>query len=206
MRHLTDAELLENLGPKQLHQNHVVACTICQKRLEELAMATRPLGLAPAIDPWVSAQDILLRAQRPSRSSLVAFSLALMLSILGLFLVSPRTPVPSIPTLTLQAENAAFGGSRIRVAWTPGSKIGILTVTSVPSVPNRVLEMWMIHGQTHVPVALIPSVTHTTTLTFAVPNPHMSYQAIGVTLEPAPNMPSPTGPRIFFGRWAAKSS
>lgn len=200
MRHLTDAELLENLGPNKRHQSHVASCSSCQTRLAELVLATRPLGPAPVIEPSVTAQDILLQAQRQSRSPLVAFSLALVLSILGFFLVSPKTPSPSIPTLALKAENAAFGTSRISVAWSPGSQFGILTVTSVPSVPNRVLEVWMIHGQTHVPVALIPSVTQTTTITFAVPNPHLSYQAIGVTLEPSPNMTSPTGPRIFFGR------
>ncbi len=206
MKHLTDAELLENLGPKQFHQNHVAACTLCQQRLAELAIATHPLGLAPLREPLVSAHDILLRTQRQPRSPLVAFSLALLLSILGLFLVSSSTHVPPIPALTLHAESTAFGGSRIRVAWSPGSQIGTLTVTSVPSIPNRVLEVWMIHGRTHVPVALIPSVSRSATITFTVPNPHLGYQAIGVTLEPAPNMPFPTGPRIFFGRWPAKSS
>ena len=200
MRHLTDAELLENLGPNQWHQSHVAACIMCQKRLAELVLATRPLGLAPVIEPSITAQDILLRAQRQSRSPVVALSLALMLSILGFFLISPKTTSPSIPTLALHAENAAFGASRISVAWTRGSQFGILTASAVPSVPHRVLEVWMIHGQTHVPVAIIPSAIQTTTIAFVVPNPHLNYQAIGVTLEPSPNMTSPTGPRIFFGR------
>lgn len=202
MKHLTDAELLQSLGPMLLNHPHLAHCAACRQRQDLLSAAIQVLGMPPAITPTTTAADILQRDSRVKTSKRTPFlggALAIMAALIGFLASVPAAPGPiAMPSLALRAEDVSFAQSRVAVQWKPGSPVGLMTVSHMPPMAHRVLEVWMIHGRHHVPVAIIPSVSGITQVAFAVPNPDIGYQAIGITLEPSPDMPAPTGPKVFF--------
>lgn len=204
MRHLSDEDLLIALSPGARQPQHLALCTACRRRYESLARIVRPLIPAP-IPPKTSADVLLARwsheAARPKpRWIYEAVAVVFVFALLGLPGHRPPAPGRSMATMATLSTSLPFTDAHARIDWRPGASSGRLMFSNLPSVPHHVLTVWLIHGQEHIPVAMVPlnHSTDTMTVWFSVPHPTMAYRAVGVTLEPAPYRMKPTGPRIFF--------
>ncbi|WP_143570100.1 anti-sigma factor domain-containing protein, partial [Sulfobacillus thermosulfidooxidans] len=158
-------------------------------------------------EPSLTATQILSRlASREhtlkviSRRQIAGVAIALMLSSLALLSPSLQKPILPAP-VQMAATSLPFASSRVMVEWSPGHKMGKIFASQLKVIPNSVLEVWLIKDRKHVPVAIIPLSSHDETVMFAVPKKARNAEAIGITLEHSPNMPKPTGPRVFYHKF-----
>ncbi|OLZ11608.1 anti-sigma factor domain-containing protein [Sulfobacillus thermosulfidooxidans] len=207
MAHLNDEELLvswRRYGDKSEHED---SCQLCQSRRHTLLEVVTSVLPEPTQEPSLTATQILSRlASREhtlkviSRRQIAGVAIALMLSSLALLSPSLQKPILPAP-VQMAATSLPFASSRVMVEWSPGHKMGKIFASQLKVIPNSVLEVWLIKDRKHVPVAIIPLSSHDETVMFAVPKKARNAEAIGITLEHSPNMPKPTGPRVFYHKF-----
>lgn len=84
----------------------------------------------------------------------------------------------------------------------PDRKVGVLNVRGLDVVPeDRVYQIWMIDPQDNrVSGGLFTVLDQESTyVSFVIQleNPFQSYEAVGITIEPAGGSPAPTGPKVI---------
>lgn len=198
MSHLSDEALLKAFRRYGRAARHLKNCPVCQKRQADLTQALSRLVPQPQQLPLVGAHAILERAAAESRNS-TPWSLISALAlpaVLVLIHVTSQHPVWPAP-VAMTATSLPFASSHVSVQWRPGDVIGRIHTANLVPHSAGVLEVWMVSGSRHVPVTVLPLTAAHETIIFTVPYTARFAEAIGITMEPSPNMPAPTGPRIF---------
>ncbi|POB09569.1 anti-sigma factor domain-containing protein [Sulfobacillus sp. hq2] len=197
MAHLTDEALLTAHRRYGRVPKHLRTCQLCQKRQADLLRALHQLAPEPYAHPNVDAYSILAQAHftpRPKVSRILA--VVASAAVLAAIPVAPSHPTWPTP-VAMTASSLPFSTSHVTLQWRPGDIMGRIHTTNLSPHLGRVLEVWMVKGHQHIPVTVLPLTRTPQTITFAVPYPARDARAVGITMEPAPNMPVPTSPRIF---------
>ena len=87
------------------------------------------------------------------------------------------------------------------LTWAPDQTAAVLQVSDLPPAPaGQAYQLWLVRdGQRDSGGLFAPDPQGRGVLVVQAPQPLQSYQAVGVTLEPAGGSPGPTGPRVFGG-------
>jgi hypothetical protein len=210
--HLDDFDLIALLSgtraPDEAMSRHLATCGRCQRRQAELARlvaAAFPAGDLPEGEPAATPRP------RPRPRGRRLFPLAVGLLLLALFFwewphlawpgPTPSGPV-SLALLTAghrtELETARARGT-LTLAWTTGGRWALLSATGLPApLPGHVYELWWVEGRRHIRAGILRPADGRLSLWLRAPLPLGRFDAVGVTLEPAPGRPRPTGPRLFF--------
>ena len=86
----------------------------------------------------------------------------------------------------------------------PDANLALLRVSNLPPVPpDKAYQIWLIHdGQRDSGGLFRVDERGEAVVLITAPRPLRSYQAIGITVEPATGSPGPTGPRVIGGRFS----
>lgn len=208
-RHLDDLELITAAsGLRSPHDplyRHWARCPHCQRRAQELVEAWD--GWVPAYPSRIPPCPTPLPSPPRRRWTLVAVGvvIALLLLVWPKLGWSGRAPWGPIGasvvafghTARLQPVSAPRGFVSVR--WSP-SGWALLSAAKLPSLPDdRVYEVWWIAGRQHVEAATFrPSPSGQALLWLYSARHFQGVTAVGITTEPAPGRPTPTGPREFY--------
>ncbi len=198
MSHLSDEALLKAFRRYGHYPRHLDRCPVCQRRQAYLIQTLSQLVPQPEQLPSVGAHAILERAAAKRRAGRLwsLISVLALPALLALIHVTAPQPVWPAP-IAMTATSLPFASSHVSVQWQPGDSVGRIRTANLAPYTAGVLEVWMVSGSRHVPVTVLPLTAADETVVFTVPYTARFAQDIGITLEPAPNMPVPTGPRIF---------
>ncbi len=203
MSHLSDEDLLSEFRRYGHSSGHVQFCPACQARQAVLIEAIDLIVPQPLEFPSVDAQAVIARA-RGTRRAQSSWSLVAVLALAGVLALGRLTaPLPLWPApVALSAIGLPFSSSHVDVQWRPGDAAGRIHTEGLIHRSREVLEVWMVSGTHHVPVTDLPLTPKYQTVIFSVPAAARNAHTIGITLEPSPNMPVPTGPRVFGYRFS----
>ncbi len=83
----------------------------------------------------------------------------------------------------------------------PERTIGILYAEHLPPLPpNMAYQVWLLQGETRISAGLFTAQADGTgKLIFQAPQPISTYDAVGITPEPATGSPGPTAPPVIKG-------
>lgn len=208
-KHLDDIDLVaiaSGLRPAEDRAlRHWARCAHCRRRKEELA--TTLAGWASPVVPVPPAPvpTALPSARRPwmwAPALAVLFLLLMVWPKLGWPSRSPWGPtgvaVLAAGHMTSLRPVAASSGA-VGLRWGPDGW-ALLSASGLPSLPaHRVYEVWWIAGHRHIEASVFrPSGSGTTLLWLYSPRHFQGVNGIGITSEPAPGSPKPTGPREFY--------
>lgn len=208
-RHLDELELIAAASglrsPDDRLYRHWARCPLCQRRAQEILAAWD--GWVPATGSRIPPCPTPL-PRRPRQRWTVAMAAA---AVALLLLAWPKLgwggPAPWGPTgasvlafgrtTRLQPVSAPSGSVSLR--WGP-SGWAFLNAADLPSLPtDRVYEVWWIAGSQHVEASTFrPSPSGQARLWLYSARHFQGVTAVGITAEPAPGRPSPTGPREFY--------
>lgn len=189
--HLSDDQLLALLSRDERHP-HLNACPPCEERRSSLAalMDAWPLpqaGPSPAV--WSSIAREIRPPRRLGRLAAAAASIALL--ALGLQALRPpgTLPRPQYLVGTTFAPQATG-----RVVRTAGG--AVFVAQGLPRTgSHQVYELWAIRGGSHIRAAVFrPNRTGRATVNIPA---SLLAAAYGVTLEPSPGTPRPSGRRVL---------
>jgi len=203
---------------------HVGTCPECQRELTLLQVATTRLATSVAqVSPPPRLRVEILDAVRPPRMRLKRGRIAIALGAAAVAMLVFVTLLASITQrlamlqsrLAVQADvlstlaspstkTAALTGSvgaRVRLIYDPASQRGALLVSALGDPgAGRVYQLWLIAGtQPRSAGVFRPAVGETAIV--PVNADFMQYQAVAISIEPAPNgAPQPTAAPILIGR------
>jgi|SRR5579875_1590168 len=131
--------------------------------------------------PWAAAAVFLLFA----------------LAMLG-WNLSLRQPGSSTSRLATIGGTSAAPHVQGQITYLKDRQVMLLSVRGLPNLkPGDVYQIWLIHGQTPVPVGVFDR----TSTQFAIAANPSQYQALAVTIEPGPlGSPAPTGAKVVVSK------
>ena len=216
---LLPALALGSLEPRERERvsRHLESCAACRSQLAGYEELVASLGLAvPRAEPPRSLRSRVLRKAarqapraRPvpplgwtlAAAALLALSLGLNLFLWGrvarLEVASALLP----DQVAVLAATEAAAGARGLLLFRPGENEATLVVEDLPPLAgDRQYQLWLIReGQrTSGGVFSVTSQGYACQLV-TPPLPLSSYQALGITVEPAGGSPGPTGQRVMGG-------
>lgn len=186
---------------------HLRRCTTCRDRLAgwERTLGTLDPPRAPA-PPWTRiASGIPTPVPRRPR-----WTVAAALAALGVLWFWPRWiwsgPAPWGPeaavalaagrTVVLHRVGAPQG--EVALKWNGTTGWALLTARGLkPTSPAYVYEVWWVRGRRHVPAGVLGTAPGGSVWLYS-PSHFRGVDAVGITREPEPGRPAPTGPREFF--------
>jgi hypothetical protein len=209
--HLDDLDLIALLSgtraPDDALSRHLATCHRCQVRQAELA---RLVAAAFPAGDLAEGEPAAAPRRRPRTVGRRLLPVVALVLLLALFWEWPHLawpgPTPSGPTsialLTAgrrtQLQTTHSRGT-LTLAWTTGGRWALLSATDLPAPrPGHVYELWWIKGRQHIRAGILRPAAGRLSLWLQAPLPLGRVEAVGVTLEPAPGRPQPTGPRLFF--------
>lgn len=103
--------------------------------------------------------------------------------------------------VTLSATQSALAARGV-ILFSSGESFGALVVEDLPPLePERQYQLWLIRDGARISGGVFSvSPQGYGTLLVSAPLPLESYQAFGVTIEPAGGSPGPTGPKVLGGK------
>ena len=130
------------------------------------------------------AEVTRLRAQLDDLSSALA-----EISATG----QPGTPAPRVTALQGVAPASSSGG---RLVFQPSGRAAIALLERLPALePGRVYQLWLLRGSAPTPAGtFVVDSTGRASAVLRAPDRLDTYSGIGLTAEPAPGGPVPTGP------------
>lgn len=227
--HVTDlipAYALDCLDETETLQvaGHLADCAACRAELEAYQGIVDQLALAvPLTEPPARLKGKLSRRLQPRQPgagpgwpdrikpraaslwpvaalvvvvALLASNLLLWRSLRQI----SRQPSPGLPAVQLSGTDAAPGASGVIVLSADG-EYGTLVVDRLPPLsPDQQYQLWLIEaGQRTSGGLLTVGEDGYGALWVSAAQPLASYDAFGVTIEPAGGSPGPTGPRVLGG-------
>jgi hypothetical protein len=217
--HLDDLDLLayaSGLRPRDERTAHLDACAHCRARQARLVrlMASLPTddeASAAAVPSWEAVKPAALRRVTPSRGAR-RLRLGLAAAALLLFLGWPEALWPNAPIGPVALMVMAFGHQQalkpvkapsgsVAIRWNPATGWAELVADRLPPLPpHHVYQVWRVTRSRHISAAVF--VADARGRAFVWMRSLKDFQgvkAVGITVEPAPGSPSPTGPRQLFG-------
>ena len=211
--HATDAE--ETAGVEA----HLFRCPSCRQLLaqyrqlnDDLLYTVPPHVAPPRLETRVRAR-LPRRSRRPARRFLLWAVGAIVLLFLALLSRQQQTILHQEDIVQAQATALALSAQGralpIRADAAPevtgavyvrrDIAVAVLHVSHLPPPPSgHVYQVWLIRGDERQSGGLFrPDPSGQATVVIRAPQPLGTYQAIGVTVEPAGGSPAPTSPRVF---------
>jgi anti-sigma-K factor RskA len=207
-------------------ERHLATCAACQADLEQYHRVAGRIALAaPLVSPSPQLHQRLLAriaAESPAAAApvgqslwqrLVDFSrwiapvwtpLSLLLIagmlVANLWLWRSLPPAPALAAVPLTGTDTAPQAYGFITA-APGSPAGTLVAQGLPPLdPARQYQLWLIRdGQRTSGGLFSVSPEGAGILSIQAPQPLLSYDAFGITVEPAGGSPGPTGDRVLRG-------
>ncbi len=213
--HLSEEVLLLSLRHRarltRRQLRHLDTCSVCrsQQQLIQQLFANEPQARNPAAPPWSEVAPQLPHLHRRRRLGWAAPSLALA----AIFIVWPRLIWPVSPwgptvlrtylagkpttlePMTQRIEGHVTVLTNRRAGWL------LLSYDQVTSLPrNKVYEAWWVQGSQHIRAGTFRIRDRNQSIWLHTIRNVADASAIGITIEPAPGSPKPTGSRTFFGK------
>jgi hypothetical protein len=95
----------------------------------------------------------------------------------------------------LELESIPSSNAHAVVVWESGPQVGTLYVTGLPALnEDKVYQLWVVRNAHDVSLGAFTVDHHGIgTMAFKAPEPIETFQAMGISAEPAPSSPQPTG-------------
>jgi hypothetical protein len=212
--HLQDDVLLQSVH--HLHRlsrrqrYHVSHCARCQQQRKALLqlLGTDP-PLPSTTPPWPRVAPVATTSQRhPGRTVWVtAVGLVAVLTLMWPKLLWPNAPLAptvlktllTVKPVRLKPVSLVVHGN-ITVIANRGTGWLLLQYRHVsPLRHGLVYEVWWIQDGHHIRAGVFRVVRGSETLWLHTSTGVADATAVGITIEPAPGVAHPTGPRTFFG-------
>jgi anti-sigma-K factor RskA len=212
---------------RQSVQQHLRVCPPCRAAFECYEEVTGLLGLsAPEAEPPEGLKERILeglgqRSRRPRKrvpgfwtvprlapawAVAGAFALTVLIGFNALLWrqvrrLEARSEQLRSQLVALEATESAPQARGLMII-DAGQPTATLVVEGLPVLdPDRQYQLWLIHdGQRTSGGLFSVSPSGFGVLMVAAPQPLGSYQAFGITVEPAGGSPGPTGPKVLGGR------
>ena len=202
---------------------HLAGCASCRAELAAFQGVTGRLGLAvPQVAPpaglksrlmervgerqpaaagarqpaWLERLANLLRRPIPAWSLAGGAALALVL-VLGVSLLLPAGEQAPLRTIALAGTAAAPDATGVLVISADG-EYGSLVVDGLPDLDAvRQYQLWLIRNGQRVSGGVFSVHEGYAVMEIVSPQPLDSYDAFGITIEPAGGSPGPTGEKVL---------
>ena len=186
---------------------HLRRCATCRDQVAVWQATVGAVAVPTApVPPWSR-----VASQIPTHGGRRSWAMVAVLAALGILWFWPRWvwtgPTPWGPeaavalaagrTVVLHRVDAPQG--EVSLKWNRTTGWALLTARNLkPTGSAYVYEVWWVRGGRHVPAGVIGPQTTSGSEWLYSPTHFRGVDGVGITREPEPGRPTPTGPREFF--------